>query len=232
MPKRGQRQVDRPGRNNPTKSQDMTTGTVKSAETFKRQAAEHEDPGKHPSVTKAPHDGPHEGHTLEQVSRLRMQEPATRSGSDSNASGPRKERAVHGGAEKRQPEAAQSAQDFDRDLRPNFLSGQNTRFEGSPGALEGATAADVKEIRALLHDFTADELRAIPILPVGTRLEQGATYLDLMDRGYGPFHGQAGMEASADHYYVPKKALDYVTWNRLTGVTNPDRLDEAADPDQ
>ncbi len=127
-------------------------------------------------------------------------------------------------AENSQSAAAQAAADFDRDLHPNALVEQNTGFEGT-------TAADIKEAGALLHDFTNDELRAIPILPVGTRLEQGATYLDLMDRGYGPFHGQANMEAGSDHYYVPKKALDYVTWNRLTGVTDPERLDEAPDSD-
>jgi hypothetical protein len=231
MAKSGQRQTDRPGNNNPTKSQDMTTGTVKSAETFKRQAAEHEDPGKHPPVTKAPHDSPHEGHTLEQVSRLQMREPETRSGSDSNAHGSRKERSVHG-PESRRSAADQSGQDFDHDLHPNFLAGQNTGFAGSPGALDGATADDIKKIRTLLPGFTSAELRAIPILPTGTRLEQGATYLDLRHPDRGPFHGQASMEAGADNYYVPKKALDYVTWNRLTGVTDPERLDEAADPDR
>jgi len=231
MPKSGQRQTDKPGRNNPTKSQDMTTGTEKSAETYRKQAAEHDDPGKAPPVTKAPHAGPHEGYTLEQVSRLRMQERETRSGSDSNAHSSRKERTVHG-TEHRQSTAAQSQQDFDRDLHPNFLAGQNIGFEGSPGALEGATADHIKKIYKLLPDFKDDELRAIPILPLGTRLEQGATYLDLSQRGLGPFHGQANMEVGPDNYYVPKKALDYVTWNRLIGVTDPERLDEAARSDR
>jgi len=81
MPKSGQRQNDGPGRNNPAKSQDMTTGSEKTAETYRKQAVQHEDPGKAPPVTKAPHAGPHEGYTLEQVSRLRMQEPEARSGS-------------------------------------------------------------------------------------------------------------------------------------------------------
>jgi len=232
MAKQGQRQYDRPGRNDPTKSQDMTTGTYKSDETYEKQAAEHEDPGKHAPVTKAPHDRQHEGHTLEQVSRLQTQEPGTRSGSDSNASGPRKERAVHGSAEHRQPKGPRPGQDYDRDLHPDFLAGQNTRLEGSPGALEGQTAYDIKKIHALLPGFKDDELRAIPILPAGTRLEQGATYIDLMHPERGPFHGQASMKAGPKTYYVPKKALDYVTWNRLTGVTNPERLDEAEGTDR
>jgi len=40
------------------------------------------------------------------------------------------------------------------------------------------------------------------------------------------------MEAGTRNYYVPKKALDYVTWNRLTGVTSPERLDEAEGTDR
>ena len=232
MAKHGQRQTDRPGHIDPTKSQDMITGTYKSPETYKKQAAEHEDPGKAAPVTKAPHDHQHEGHTLKEISRLQTREPATRSGSDSNAHGPRKERAVHGSAEKRQPAGFGPEQDFDHDLHPNFLAGQNTGLEGSPGVLEGPTAYDRKEIHALLPGFKNAELRAIPLLPAGTRLEQGPTYLDLRDRARGPFHGQAGMETGSDNAYVPKKLVDYVTWNRLIGVTSPDRLDEAEGTDR
>jgi len=128
--------------------------------------------------------------------------------------------------------ATQSDRDFDRDLHPNFLAGQNTGFDGSPEGPGGMMADGIKKIYKLLPDFKDDELRAIPILPLGTRLEQGATYLDLSQRGLGPFHGQANMEVGPDNYYVPKKALDYVTWNRLVGVTDPARLDEAADSNE
>ena len=33
------------------------------------------------------------------------------------------------------------------------------------------------------------------------------------------------MEATANHWYVPKTEVGYVLWNRLTGVQNPERLD-------
>jgi hypothetical protein len=208
-------------------SQDIVTGTYKKQETYKEQAVHHDDPGKPPPVTKAPHDHQHEGHTLESVSRIQTELPEPRSGSDSNAHNPRKDREVHESVEKREPEGLhRDAEDFDRDLHPNFLAGQNTRFDGSPGVLKAPTAYDIKATRKLLPGFRDDELRAIPILPLGTRLEQGATYIDLKHRDRGPFVAMAGMVAGPDNYFVPKKLVDYVTWNRLIGVTSPARLDE------
>jgi hypothetical protein len=35
------------------------------------------------------------------------------------------------------------------------------------------------------------------------------------------------MVAELDHYYVPKKLVDYVLWNRLIGVDNPERVQQA-----
>lgn len=230
MPKRGQRHYDRPGHNNPSKSQDMVTGAYKKHDTFEEQAARHDDPGKAPTVTKAPHGHPHEGHSLQALSRVQEQMPGQRSGSDSNAHNGRKGSRVHSSDQARQPDGLPGqGDDFDRDLHPNYLAGQNTGLYGSAGALAGATAYDSKEIHDILAEFTDDELRAIPVLPSGTRLEQGAAYVDLTHRERGPFHAMAGMMAEPGHHYVAKKLVDYVTWNRLIGVTDPARLDEATD---
>ena len=35
------------------------------------------------------------------------------------------------------------------------------------------------------------------------------------------------MEAGPRSRYVPKDLVDYVTWNRLIGVDNPERTDDA-----
>lgn len=35
------------------------------------------------------------------------------------------------------------------------------------------------------------------------------------------------MVADEGHYYVPKKATDYVLWNRLNQISNPARLAES-----
>ena len=57
-------------------------------------------------------------------------------------------------------------------------------------------------------------------------MEQGAKYIDLQHLEQGEFVATAGMVAEEDHYYVPKKATNYVLWNRLNQVTIPARLDE------
>ncbi len=83
----------------------------------------------------------------------------------------------------------------------------------------------IKQMYAWLPEFTDADLRQIPVVPLGARLQQGATYLDLADRARGPFTAKGGMVADLDHYYVPKDEVGYVLWNRLTGVTNRARLD-------
>jgi hypothetical protein len=63
-------------------------------------------------------------------------------------------------------------------------------------------------------------------LPEGSRLEQGATYVDLADPARREFTATGAIHARPGAYYVPKHEVDYVLWNRLIGVTNPERLDE------
>jgi len=86
------------------------------------------------------------------------------------------------------------------------------------------TAYDIEEAPQLLRDYSDDELRRIPILPEGTRLEEGAVYLDLRDPARCPFTATDGMTAGAHHYYVPKARIEYPLWNRLIGVTDPARM--------
>ncbi|HZU81060.1 MAG TPA: hypothetical protein VE991_14165, partial [Acidimicrobiales bacterium] len=61
----------------------------------------------------------------------------------------------------------------------------------------------------------------------GTHLDQGSTYLDLADPNAQPFTARGGMVAGPDSLIVPKDEVDYLLWNRLTGVSNPERLDES-----
>jgi hypothetical protein len=35
------------------------------------------------------------------------------------------------------------------------------------------------------------------------------------------------MEVGPDNWYVPKSEVDYQLWNRLIGVTSPERLGDA-----
>ena len=151
-----------------------------------------------------------------------------RSGSDSNANKHRKGSRLHDknkGLSQPEPHQQQS-EDFEEDLRPDNLAGENR----GPQELYheyGLSAYEVKDIHTKLADLTDDELKNILIVPVGSRLEQGAKYIDLQHLEQGEFVAMADIIADEDHYYVPKKQTDYVIWNRLNQVTTPARLAES-----
>jgi len=113
--------------------------------------------------------------------------------------------------------------EFQRDLNPSPFAGQNVGV-ASPHPEQGApTAYDVKDAHRRLSSFRDDELQQIPILPRGSRLEQGAVYVDLRDLDRGELTAMGNQEAEAGAWYVPKRAVDYQLWNRLIGVDNPER---------
>jgi hypothetical protein len=117
--------------------------------------------------------------------------------------------------------------EWQADLNPNHMAGQNTGERAGEREQGLPTAFDVKEAhRALRGDFADDELRQIPILADGQRLEQGATYLNIRDPRRREFTALGGMQAESDCWYVPKDAVPYSIWNRLTGVENPERIPE------
>src|SRR3954463_14917797 len=118
----------------------------------------------------------------------------------------------------REPEVDMQA--FDADLHPQRPT------EKADGL---RTAFDVKTLHRRLQQFEDDELKAIPILAQGTRLEQGSTYIDLRADDCQEFRARGDMEATQSNWYVPKNEVDYVLWNRLIGVDNPERLDQADD---
>jgi len=232
MPKRHQqrRAKESAGRNNPKKSTVITTGPYKKPETAREQAFEHKDPYKVAQEAKVPPRwDPSEGRTHEADSQAMMEEGERRIGSDSNANKPRKKDRLHEPAERQpQPKPDQEEQNFEYeyDLRPDNLAGEDH------GPREKAidyrlTAYDVKDLYGKLADLTDDELKSILILPVGSRLEQGAKYIDLQHLEQGEVVATADMVADEDHYYVPKKETDYILWNRLNQVDNPVRLDES-----
>ena len=117
------------------------------------------------------------------------------------------------------------------DLNPNFGAGMNVDHMGQhPEKASGvATAYDVKAAHRRLGEFSDDELKQIPILPPGARLEQGATYIDLRSHDHKELTARGDMEARPSNWYVPKSEVDYQLWNRLIGVDNPERTGEADD---
>jgi hypothetical protein len=114
-----------------------------------------------------------------------------------------------------------------QDLNPSFLAGENHGARDPQPDFAGSTAHDLKGAHNALEGWQDDDLKQVPILPTGTRLKQGATYIDLRLRGSGEFRARGDQEAGPDNWYVPKDLVPYPLWNKLTGVTNPERLDEA-----
>lgn len=123
----------------------------------------------------------------------------------------------------------QQQDEFQQDLNPNAMAGQNFGLEGPHPEKDAPSAYEIKELHSELEDYTSDQLKNIPVLPSGSRLEQGAKYIDLKDPERKEFTAMGGMEAGPDNMYVPKTEVDYQLWNRLKGVQNPDRLGEASE---
>jgi hypothetical protein len=110
---------------------------------------------------------------------------------------------------------------WQRDLNPQHMEGQNYRASRAGQGPEARTAADVKALSAKLAAFNQDELAQIPIVPVGTKLKQGAVYLDLREPAPAPFTASAGMAARETNYYTPKAEVPYEHWNRLLERLSP-----------
>ena len=106
--------------------------------------------------------------------------------------------------------------EWQNDLNPDFMAGQNFAEARAERVESRHNAYDVKAAHDRLNWLTDDELRTIPILPRGARLEQGATYVDLSHLERGEFTALGNMEAGDRNLYVPKSEVDYELWNRLT----------------
>ncbi|HZS78106.1 MAG TPA: hypothetical protein VFA41_15960 [Ktedonobacteraceae bacterium] len=232
MPKRHQQRYSKEqvGRNNPKKSTEITSGPYKKPETYEEEYREHKNPGKPAQDEKVPPSfDPTEGRSHKADSQAMMAEGERRSGSDSDADKHRKGSKLHKSALREPPphpnETAREAE-FDYDLNPDEFAGENHGMQGQQPTY-WVTADQVKELRDRLADLTDDELRNVVIVPLGFRLEQGAKYIDLMHLEQGEFTATASMVADEGHYYVPKKEMGYVLWNRLNQVTTPARLDES-----
>ncbi len=123
----------------------------------------------------------------------------------------------------------QKPDEWQQDLNPNLMAGQNVGIEGPHPEKDAPSAYEIKELQSQLEGYTSDELKQIPVLPCGSRLEQGATYVDLRDAERKQFTAMGGMEAGPSNWYVPKTEVGYELWNRLTKVQNPERLGEASE---
>jgi|GEM_PF-1067290 len=108
------------------------------------------------------------------------------------------------------------------DLNPDHMAGQNIGQPSAEAVQDGRNAHTHKQVNRELSDrFSDDELRQIPVIEAGQRLQQGATYLDLRDSERREFTATGDMEASS--LVVPKSQVPYSVWNRLRGIDDPQR---------
>lgn len=120
----------------------------------------------------------------------------------------------------------QKPDQWQQDLNPNPMAGQNHGEQGSSSVSNSVTADQIKDLHRYLEGYTDAELKQIRVIRTGSRLEQGATYIDLADPERKEFTAMGDMEADLNHYYVPKTEMGYQLWNRLIGVQNPERTGE------
>lgn len=121
----------------------------------------------------------------------------------------------------------QHPEEYRKDLNPQPLAGENYGTTADERRASPVLLADIKEAHKRLPDLSTDELRRIPVVREDSRLEQGATYVDLAG-GRREFTATAEMKAEPGAWIVPKQAVEYPLWNRLIGVREPERT--AADP--
>jgi hypothetical protein len=95
---------------------------------------------------------------------------------------------------------------------------------------DARTAFDVKDVHRRLVDLPDNVLKQILVLPEGTHLTPGQTYLDLAAPERGEFVPGADVRAGRDNRFVAKNDVDYQTWNVLLGVDNPERTGQAGEP--
>lgn len=123
-----------------------------------------------------------------------------------------------------QPQAgAKHPPEWQGDLSPDHLAGQNVGGESADREQGLRTAYDVKPLHRQMSEWQDDDLKQIPVLPQGQRLRQGGTYLDLNHLDRGEFTAMGDMEASSGNAYVPKDRVPYQVWNRLRGIDDVER---------
>lgn len=222
--KLGKHTGEETGRNNPSKSTEITTGTYRKASTTREEAREGEDIHKQAQDAKVPPRREGKSRLTDKAdSQLREAAGERRTGSDSNARGGRKQSRLH------ESHRAQNTPDInlplepeeaDHDLRPSGADEQ--RFGEIPldRVAHERTAADVKDLHRRFNRLTRDELRRINLLPAGTRLQEGETYLDLRDLARGAFVAGMGMVVAPSQEIVAKHELDYQIWDYLSGQSD------------
>lgn len=101
-------------------------------------------------------------------------------------------------------------------LRSDQHTGQQAMM---PTSEDDRNATDEKGVYDLLHaaGWHKDEIRRVLLVPRGTRLKMGGTYLDLRNPAAGELTAH-GEEEVHDEWLVAKRDEDYEIWDKLKAL--------------
>jgi hypothetical protein len=121
----------------------------------------------------------------------------------------------------KQQEKQKHPDEWQRDLNPNYLAGQNVGQTSRAQVIEEGTAFHLRKRGMRFEGLDDEDLKTVPVVAEGERLQQGATYVDLNQEPREEFTARGDMEAEGGHAYVPKDRVPYQVWNRLIGEPKP-----------
>jgi hypothetical protein len=111
--------------------------------------------------------------------------------------------------------------EWQQDLNPNHLAGQNIGQESEERERTDMTAFHLRKRGYELRGLDDNDLKQVPVLAEGTRLQQGATYVNLADDEPREFKATGNVTAEAGDAYAPKDKVPHEVWNRLIGEPKP-----------
>jgi hypothetical protein len=111
--------------------------------------------------------------------------------------------------------------EWQHDLNPTHLAGQNIGPMSQEPTSPHLTAFHLRKRGQELGELDDEDLKQVPLLPEGTRLQQGATYVNLSERSPREFTATANITARAGDAFAPKDRVPYEVWNRLIGEPKP-----------
>lgn len=111
---------------------------------------------------------------------------------------------------------SQHPDEYREDLHPEAGRDDNVP-PAEAGARPYRTAHEAKDVHDRLSHLNDEDLKRIPIVEAGTRLQQGATYLDLASDDPGEFTATAELQAGESQRLVAKDQVDHELWNVLAG---------------
>ncbi len=111
--------------------------------------------------------------------------------------------------------------EWQRDLNPEHLAGQNIGPASEAREYAPLTAFHLRRAGLDLGRIDDSELKQVPVLGEGARLQQGATYVNLAKQPPREITARGDMTAGSGDAYVPKDRVPYEIWNRLIGEAKP-----------